>query len=282
MALARRITTMAANGGPPEAAVVLYPGEVMHARLKPFIHRFTYKVFSLLIDLDRLPEAGKASPLFRVNRAGVFSFHEADHAEIKGEGLRAMADRLLAKAGLAEPAARITLLAYPRMLGYVFNPISVFFAYGRDGRLLAVIYRVRNTFGEHHSYVAKVEDGELSEAGLRQQRTKIFHVSPFIPLGARYHFRVLPPGKAVRLRIHETEADEPLLSATFAGEKEPFTTATLLGAMVRTPLMTWKVVCAIHWQALKIWLKGATFHTSPPPPEPVSFHDHEGAFRPGE
>ncbi len=282
MALAQRITTMAANGGPPAAAVVLYPGEVMHARLKPFVHRFTYKVFSLLIDLDRLGEAGKASPLFRVNRAGLLSFHEADHAEIEGESLRAMADRLLARAGLAEPAARITLLAYPRMLGYVFNPISVFFAYGSDGRLLAVIYRVRNTFGEHHSYVAKVEDGELSEAGLRQQRTKIFHVSPFIPLGARYQFRILPPGKAVRLRIHETEAGEPLLSATFAGEKKPFTTASLLGALARTPLMTWKVVYAIHWQALKIWLKGATFHTSPPPPEPVSFHDQEGAFRPGE
>ncbi|MGY6709107.1 MAG: DUF1365 domain-containing protein [Rhizobiaceae bacterium] len=282
MALSRRITTMAANGGPPDAAVALYPGEVMHARLKPFVHRFTYKVFSLLIDLDRLEEADRASALFRVNRAGLLSFHEADHAEIEGEGLRAMADRLLAQAGLREPAARITLLAYPRMLGYVFNPLSVFFAYGSDGRLLALIYRVRNTFGEHHSYVARIEPGELSEAGLRQQRTKMLHVSPFIAMGARYHFRVLPPGKAVRLRIHETEAGEPLLSATFAGEKKPFTTAGLLGALARTPLMTWKVVYAIHWQALKIWLKGATFHTSPPPPEPVSFHDQEGAFRPGE
>ncbi|NMG38644.1 DUF1365 family protein [Chelativorans sp. ZYF759] len=282
MALARRITTMTDNGAPPGAAVALYPGEVMHARMKPFSHRFTYKVFSLLIDLDRLEEAGRASPLFRVNRAGLLSFHEADHAEIEGEGLRAMADRLLAKSGLAEPAARILLLAYPRMLGYVFNPISVFFAYGRDGGLLAVIYRVRNTFGERHSYVAKVEEGELSEAGLRQQRTKIFHVSPFIPLGARYNFRILPPGKAVRVRIHETEAGEPLLAATFVGEEKAFTTASLLRALARTPLMTWKVVYAIHWQALKIWLKGATFHTSPPPPEPVSFHDQEGAFRPGE
>lgn len=282
MALAKRITTMAENGGPPDAAIALYPGEVMHARLKPFVHRFTYKVFSLLIDLDRLQEAGRRSPLFAVNAPGLVSFHEADHAEIDGENLRTMADRLLAQAGLREPAARILLLAYPRMLGYVFNPISVFFAYSGDGRLLAAIYRVRNTFGERHSYVARVEDGELSEAGLRQQRTKIFHVSPFIPLGARYHFRILPPGRAVRLRIHETEAGEPLLAATFVGEGRRFTTASLLAVLARTPLMTWKVVYAIHWQALKIWWKGATFHTSPPPPEPVSFHDQEGAFRPGE
>jgi uncharacterized protein len=282
MALARRITTMTENGGPPDAAIALYPGEVMHARLKPFVHRFTYKVFSLLIDLDRLAEAGRKSPLFAVNRRGLVSFYEADHAEIEGESLRTMADRLLAQAGLRAPAARILLLAYPRMLGYVFNPLSVFFAYDADGQLLAAIYRVRNTFGEHHSYVARVEEGQLSEAGLRQERTKIFHVSPFIPLGARYHFRILPPGKAVRLRIHETEAGEPLLAATFVGEKKSFTTASLLAALARTPLMTWKVVYAIHWQALKIWLKGATFHTSPPPPEPVSFHDQEGAFRPGE
>ena len=282
MALSRRITTMTENGGPPDAAIALYPGEVMHARMKPFSHRFTYRVFSLLIDLDRLAEAGRKSPLFAVNRPGLVSFHEADHAEIEGEGLRAMADRLLAQAGLNAPAARILLLAYPRMLGYVFNPLSVFFAYDADGRLLAAIYRVRNTFGERHSYVARVEEGQLSEAGLRQERTKIFHVSPFIPLGARYHFRILPPGKAIRLRIHETEAGEPLLAATFVGEGKPFTTVSLLAALGRTPLMTWKVVYAIHWQDLKIWLKGATFHTSPPPPEPVSFHDQEGAFRPGE
>ena len=282
MALANRITTMAQNGAPPEAAVTLYPGEVMHQRMKPFGHRFVYKVFSLLIDLDRLEEAGRASPLLSVNKAGLISFHEADHEEQKGEALRPMVDRLLAEAGLGARADRVLLLAYPRMLGYVFNPLSVFFAYGADGKLLAVIYRVRNTFGERHSYVAKVEDGELTEAGLRQQRTKIFHVSPFIPLGARYHFRVLPPGRGLRVRIHETEAGQPLLAATFAGEEKALTTRALLACLARTPLMTWKVILAIHWQALKIWRKGAIFHSSPPPPEPVSFRDQQGAFQPGE
>ena len=199
-----RITTMEANGAAPAAAAALYAGEVMHARMKPFAHRFTYRVFSLLLDLDRLQEAGRQSALFSVDRPGIVSFHQKDHADREGETLRQKADRLLADGGLPAPASRILLLAYPRILGYVFNPISVYFAYGTDDELVALIYAVRNTFGESHAYVARVEDGDLTQAGIRQERTKIFHVSPFIDMGARYHFRVLPPGEVVRLRIHET------------------------------------------------------------------------------
>jgi DUF1365 family protein len=127
---------------------------------------------------------------------------------------RAYTDRLLAGAGLPKAAARILLLAYPRILGYAFNPISVYFAYDEDDTLIALVYAVRNTFGERHVYVATVEDGDLSEAGIRQTRTKIFHVSPFIDMGTRYNFRILPPGRTVRRRIHETEKGQALLSAT--------------------------------------------------------------------
>jgi len=275
-----RITTMQANGAAPAAAASLYSGEVMHARLKPFAHRFSYRVFSLLLDLDRLPEAGRQSVLFSVDRPGLVSFHQKDHAE--GETLRRQADRLLADAGLTERASRILLLAYPRILGYVFNPISVYFAYGAGGKLVALIYAVRNTFGESHTYVALVEDGDLTQAGIRQERTKIFHVSPFIDMGARYHFRVLPPGEIVRLRIHETEAGTPLLSATFAGEHRELSTRGLARTLLRTPLMTWKVIAGIHYEALKLWLKGARFHNSPPPPKPVSFRDEAKALTAAE
>jgi uncharacterized protein len=268
-----RITTIEANGAAPAAAASLYAGEVMHARMKPFAHRFTYRVFSLLVDLDRLAEAGRQSKLFSVDRPGLVSFHQKDHCDHEGETLREKADRLLAEAGLAQPASRILLLAYPRILGYVFNPISVYFAYGRAGELVALVYAVRNTFGESHTYVALVEDGDLTPAGIRQERTKIFHVSPFIDMGARYHFRVLPPGEVVRLRIHETEAGEALLSATFAGTHHELTTRALVRILLRTPLMTWKVIAGIHYEALKLWLKGARFHKSPPPPKPVSFRD---------
>jgi DUF1365 family protein len=273
MSIPTRITTLAENGVPPDAAGSLYVGEVMHHRLKPFGHRFTYKVFSLLVDVDRLEELGRLSSLLSVNRANVASLHERDHVEVAGETIRSFADRLLDRAGLGRRAARILLLAYPRVCGYVFNPISVYFAYDEAGGLIALIYSVRNTFGQRHTYVAPVKPGELTEAGLRQSRAKLFHVSPFIEMTARYHFRVMPPGKVVRLRIHETEAGEPLLAATFAGEAKPFNSVALAGCLLRIPLLTWKIMAAIHWQALKLWLKGARFHKSPPPPEPASYGD---------
>lgn len=276
-----RVTTMAANGAPPAAAGTLYPGKVMHQRLKPFGHRFTYSVFSLLVDVDRLDELDRMSRLLRVNRPGILSFRESDHAEREGETLRQLADRLLAQAGLERPASRVLLLAYPRVFGYVFNPISVYFAYGKDGELLALIYAVRNTFGERHAYVAPVRAGETGPGGVRQTRTKLFHVSPFIAMGARYHFRVLPPGRVVRLRIHETEDGAPLLAATFNGEAKPLSDASLAACLARFPFMTLKVTAAIHWQALKLWMKGARFHRSPPPPAPASFRDRE-AIEPGE
>ena len=268
-----RASTLADNGAPPAEAGTLYTGEVMHQRLKPFGHRFTYSVFSLLVDVDRLDELDRASRLLAVNRRGLVSFKESDHVEREGETLRQFADRLLAQAGLEQPAARVLLLAYPRILGYVFNPISVYFVYDDAGELLALIYAVRNTFGERHSYVAPVLPGEASPAGIRQTRAKLFHVSPFVGMDARYDFRVLPPGKVVRLRIHESEEGTPLLAATFIGDARPLTDASLATCLMRFPFMTLKVMAGIHWEALKLWLKGARFHRSPPPPASASFGD---------
>jgi DUF1365 family protein len=276
-----RITTMDENGPLPGAAGMLYPGEVMHARMKPFGHRFVYSVFSLLVDVDRLAELGRRSRLLGVNRGGPASFWESDHVEREGETIRQHADRLLAEAGLERPAQRILLLAYPRIFGYVFNPISVYFAYDADDTLLALIYAVRNTFGERHAYVAPIRPGDISPAGVRQSRTKIFHVSPFIDMGARYDFRILPPGKTVRLRIHESENGEPLLAATFTGDARPVSSSALASCLLKFPLMTWKIMAGIHWEALKLWLKGARFRKSPPAPVAASFRDH-GALEPGE
>jgi uncharacterized protein len=270
---ASRVTSVVANGATPGEAGTLYPGKVTHQRLRPFRHRFTYSVFSLLVDIDRLNELDRMSRLLVVNRPGILSFRESDHVEREGETLREFADRLLALAGLERPAHRILLLAYPRVFGYVFNPISVYFAYGDDGSPVALIYAVRNTFGERHSYVAPVREGELGPEGIRQERAKLLHVSPFIGMNARYHFRVLPPGRALRLRIHETENGEPLLAATFYGRAERLTDATLATCLVRFPFMTLKVIAGIHWQALRLWLKGARFRSSPSPPAPASFRD---------
>ncbi len=268
-----RITSMAENGPPPPAAGTLYLGKVMHQRLNPFGHRFSYSVFSLLVDIDRLGELAELTRLLSVNRAGILSVHEREHVEEEDETLRRFADRLLAHAGLERPAARILLLAYPRMFGYVFNPLSTYFAYDDEDRLVALIYAVRNTFGERHSYVAPVLAGEGSAAGIRQTRTKIFHVSPFMDMGLRYHFRILPPGKTVRVRIHETAGKEPVLAATFNADAAPLTDANLARCLLRFPFMTLKVIAGIHWEALKLWLKGARFRSSPPAPEAASYRD---------
>jgi DUF1365 family protein len=184
---------------PPEAAALLYPGDVMHARMKPKPHRFAYKVFCLLIDLDRLDEAA-ASPLFSIGRFNLLSFRESDHGSEdrtapKGH-LRRHVDTLLAPTGIDAAGGRVLLLCYPRMLGFAFNPLSVYFVYAASGEPVAMIYEVRNTFGEMHTYVCPIEDGQMNEAGIRQERDKLFYVSPFMAQEMRYRFRILPPGRA--------------------------------------------------------------------------------------
>lgn len=265
----RRGINLTANGPPSDAAATLYVGEIMHQRMKPFGHRFRYRVFSLLVDLDRLDDANRLSTLFSVNGRNLVSFHEKDHADTESATLRAYADRLLAQAGL-DRADRILLVCYPRILGYVFNPISVYYAYGDGGALVAMIYEVRNTFGERHSYVCPVGYNEMSDSGIRQSCDKLFHVSPFIGMAARYHFRMLPPGAEIRWRILETDHEGPLLSATFSGRQVPLTSASLLGLTARIPFLTFKIVAGIHWEALKLWLKGARYIKRPAPPPEVS------------
>jgi DUF1365 family protein len=242
---------------PGDAPAALYIGEVMHARLKPMGHRFSYRVMSLLIDLDHLDVADRQSPLFGVNRPALYSFSEADHGERDGSTLRLYVQRRAAEHGIDLSGARVLLLCYPRLLGYTFNPLSVYFCYRADGGLALIIYEVRNTFGDIHAYVLPVKPGEISEAGVRQQQDKLFYVSPFIELAMRYHFRVSPPEKSVKLRILETDREGPLLAATFNGRRRALTTPALLRSVFSLPLVTFKIMAAIHWEALRLWLKGA-------------------------
>jgi uncharacterized protein len=250
---------MPIKSGKPVAAgaAALYVGCVMHARLKPIGHRFSYRVMSLLIDLDRLADADRQSPLFGVNRAALYSFHEADHGKRDGSSLRAYAQSCAAERGIDLTGGRVLLLCYPRLLGYTFNPLSVYFCHRADGELALLIYEVRNTFGDIHPYVLPVLSGEISDAGVRQQQDKLLHVSPFIEMAMRYHFRVLPPGKRVQLRILETDREGPVLAATFNGSCRRLDTKELLRAFFALPLVTIKIMAAIHWEALRLWLKGA-------------------------
>jgi DUF1365 family protein len=263
-------TTWPANGPPPPEAAALYPGKVMHARLKPFGHRFSYTVFTLLIDLDRLPEAAAKSWAFSIGRFNLLSFREADHGPRNGTPLRAHVDVQLAAHGLETPAARVLLLCYPRVFGFVFNPLSVYFAYDADDRLIALIYEVRNTFGDIHTYVEPVTDGQSGPEGIRQTRDKAFYVSPFLDMQQTYRFRILPPGEAVRVRILESDPEGPILSASFAGTYRAMTSRNVVAVCLKIPFMTLKVVAGIHWEALKLWWKGAPFHSPSKRPSAIS------------
>jgi uncharacterized protein len=237
-------------------AAALYIGKVMHARLKPVGHRFSYRVMSLLIDLDRLDVADRQTFLFGVNRPALYSFYESDHGERDGSSLRLYAQGCATEHGIDLTGGRVLLLCYPRLFGYTFNPLSVYFCYRADGQPALIIYEVRNTFGDIHAYALPVRAGELSPAGIRQEQDKRFYVSPFVGMTMRYYFRVVPPKDRVKLRILETDSEGPLLSATFSGHRRALTARELLRSFVSLPAVTVKIMAAIHWEALRLWLKG--------------------------
>ena len=242
---------------PADAAAALYVGEVMHARLKPMGHRFSYRVMSLLIDLDRLAEADRQSPLFGVNRAALYSFHEADHGARDGSSLRAYAQRCAAERGIDLTGGRVLLLCYPRLLGYTFNPLSVYFCYRADGELALMIYEVRNTFGDIHPYVLPVQRAKSAKPACGSSRTSCSTSRP----SSRWRCATISAfcrrSERVKLRILETDREGPLLAATFNGHRRALNTGELLRAFFAFPLVTLKIMAAIHWEALRLWLKGA-------------------------
>jgi uncharacterized protein len=232
----------------------IYEGAVTHTRIFPARHSFRYRVFSLLLDLDEIDALDKSSRLFAHNRAALASFHDRDHGD--GRPLREWATAKLAEAGM-EAGGPIRLLCYPRLLGYVFNPLSVWFCYRKDGALAATIYEVHNTFGERHAYVLRAG---TNDDQIRQECAKAFYVSPFLSFDCRYSFRIQPPGESVVIAIRETEGGAPVLDAAFSGCRKPLTDKALAWALLRHPLMTLKIVAAIHYEAFRLWLKRVPAH----------------------
>lgn len=242
----------------------LYSGRVHHRRLGRIRHRFAYRVFSLLIDLDELPLLGLR--LLRHNRPGLMSFHDADHGPTDGSALRPWVEAQLRRAGYQPDGWRIALLCYPRLLGYAFNPLSVYFCHDPAGCLRAVLYDVRNTFGDKHGYLIPVAQDRAPGAPIVQACAKQLHVSPFFDLEGGYRFRLDEPGERLSLYIAHHAQGEDRMIAVQTGRRSPLTDAALLRAFIQFPLMTVKVITAIHWQALRLWLKGARFHRRPAPP----------------
>ena len=241
----------------------IYEGRVFHQRHRPRKHRLNYRVFSLLIDLDELRTRSRPQNL---------RLQPVQCLELLGQGprsgrrppLRPYIGELLAKTGIDIGEGRVGLLCYPRYFGYVFNPLSVYYCHDETERLRAMIYEVSNTFGERHSYLVETED--RGNTVIRQSCAKNFHVSPFIAMEADYHFHVTKPGDKLTLLIDQTDKDGALLKAGFSGRRRALNDASLIGVVVRHPLMTLKVVAGIHWEALKLWSKGVKILTRPEAP----------------
>lgn len=245
----------------------LYAGQVWHQRLRPVQHRFCYRVDSFLFDLDELGELDKRLRLFSINRFNLFSLYWRDLGARENRHPRAYLEALLKREGFITPLHRAALLCYPRILGYTFNPLSIYYCYNQHGQPFAVVYEVSNTFGERHSYVMKAYSPSNRDA-MTHSADKAFYVSPFMGMNQRYHFTLKPPGEQLTVLIRQDEAGAPIFSAGFHGRHKPFSDATLARSFLALPLMTVKVTAAIHWQALKLWCKGLKIQPRPPKPAP--------------
>lgn len=239
----------------------IYEGDVHHARFKPKRHRLHYRVFSLLLDLDELPALPGGSRLFGYNSPALFSFWDTDHGDGRTGTLRAWVEAQLRDAGHPEAAASIRVLCYPRILGYVFNPLTQYYCHDAAGTLRVVLHEVCNTYGERMTYVIPVAPGDTGR--IRQASPKLHFVSPFVPMDCTYAFDILPPGERIRVMIAESDPEGPLLTASFSGRRRPFTDRQLLRLFFRYPLMTLKVTAAIHFEALRLLAKGIRIQPHP-------------------
>ena len=233
----------------------IYAGEVFHQRFRPRAHRLRYRVFQCLFDLDEIDAMARRLRLFSRNRFNLFAFHDRDFGDRSGNPLRPQVEALMRQAGQEPDGGPIRLLTMPRMLGHVFNPISLWFCHRRDGSLATLIYEVTNTFKERHSYVIPVAAGQAREAVIRQACDKEFYVSPFMDLDMRYDFTVEPPMEGTKVVVAGSDGQGPLIVAAFSGKRRELSDGALVRAFLRHPLLTLKVVAGIHIEALWLFLK---------------------------
>ena len=244
----------------------LYVGTLRHRRFTPVTHEFRYPVFMVLLDIDRIPDAMRASPFTSYNRWNWAAFHEADHF---GDARRPLRARLVDDAagqGITLPAGRITLLTHLRYLGYCFNPVSFFYCYDTDDRLVYVMAEVNNTFGGSHRYWL----APRATGGFRSASKKALYVSPFLGTDLAYTFGFNQPGAQLTAHIdvhggpgrpgHEDERagtrQGTVLDATLTLHERTWDAPTIARTLLRFPWMTAAVIAGIHWQAARLWWKG--------------------------
>lgn len=246
-------------------ASALYVGEVVHVRLRPRRHRLRYRVFWLLLDLEEVDALDRRLRLFSRNRFNLMSFHDRDHGDGAGAVLRQRLEGLLAAAGIDAGGGPIRLLTMPRVLGFVFNPISLYYVHRPDGALAAMVYEVTSTFGVRHSYVAPVAAADGARGVIRQSAAKALYVSPFMGMEMDYGFRGHVPADSMDLTVDGRDGEGSLIVARMTGDRRELSDAAILRAAASIPFLTLKVVAAIHWEALKLWLKGVGLTRQPEP-----------------
>ena len=235
----------------------IYNGTVIHKRFKPKEHFFKYSVFSLLIDLSELDFLDKQVRFFSYNKINLISFYDKDHGNRDGTSIIDWVKKNLNQSNISSENIKIKLLCYPRILGYVFNPLSVFYVYNNQDKLIAILYEVKNTFGEQHTYIFKINN---SDKLLQHNCLKKFHVSPFIEMDCKYFFRTLVPDKKMSVVIDQYDNnDDKLLYASQDGYIADLKSSELLKSYIKHPLMTFKIIIAIHFEAFKLWSKGIKF-----------------------
>jgi hypothetical protein len=243
--------------------------------VRPRPHRLRYRVFWMLLDLDEIDRLPESLRLFSHNRFNALSFFDADHGDGSGRRLRDQVEEHLRAAGVATDGGAIRLFCMPRVFGYGFNPLSVYFCYQRDGSLAAILYEVHNTFRERHAYLIPVD--RTAGAVIDQRCRKRFYVSPFMDMDMTYWFRVAVPDQRIAVAIRAADQDGLLLAAALSGDRIAMTDATLLRVLATHPLLTLKVIGAIHWHALRMVLKGFRLRPRPrPPAAPVTVVNAQG------
>lgn len=232
----------------------IYRGHVAHNR--PGKHRLRYRVFMLAVDIDDLPSLNRTLKLFAHNKPSLLSIFDLDHANRRRQPIRSQIEHILRDAGLACDGGAIVLLTMPRIFNYVFNPISVYFCYRRDGQLAALVHEVSNTFGERYFYALPAE---TKDRRVNQACRKAFFVSPFLEPDLRYAFDVLTPGDEIGVAITVQRGEDIALTASFSGARSELNDSNILRAWAGNPLLTLNVIAGIHWEALKMLAKGVRY-----------------------
>jgi uncharacterized protein len=250
----------------------LYLGDVVHRRVRPVQHILRYRVYNFFVDVDELSELGKRLKLFSYNRINLFSIDDRKFGAGDGTPIREHVWGLVRASSCSARVKRIFMLCYPAVLGRVFNPLTTYYCYDCNEQLCLMIYEVSNTFGERHSYVMPF--GQKSQ----HSHVKKLYVSPFNKVEGQYDFTVRQPGAELTLGVSLRVDGSALMQASFHGRRQMLSDRALAQSFLRFPLQPLKVVVGIHWEALKLWIKGLRPAPRPPKMEPhVSFAEEARA-----